>query len=225
MKHNDNWQFDWLRDEIRGHARRHGGRARRPDECRVRPDADDFGFGAYVGFGPRHQGPRPAGFGPGFSQGKRARRGALRESILALLAEEPMNGYQIMQTLGERTGGIWTPSPGAVYPTLNQLSDEGLVVSVESHDGGSQRVYELTDAGRDEAAKLKQQPWETFGVNANIPERMLAWKEIGKQIAGLGLAVKNLGFSGTPEQLKEATDILAEARRRVYSILAESDEG
>ncbi|MDR1354663.1 MAG: PadR family transcriptional regulator [Propionibacteriaceae bacterium] len=223
MKHGNEWQPGWLFEEICSQVQHRRRYAPRPGNCQMRPDADDF-FGPFVGFDPRHRGPRADAFRPGFGSGRRARRGALRESVLVLLAQEPMNGYQIMQTLSERTGGIWTPSPGAVYPTLNQLADEGLVVSVEGYEGGSQRVYQLTDMGRTVAEKLNEKPWESCGAATDIPERVLSWKEIGKQLAGLGLAVKNLGFNGTPEQIQEATEIIAEARRKVYKVLSEGEQ-
>src|SRR3954469_9912376 len=101
------------------------------------------------------------GFGPGFGPGgPRARRGDVRAAILALLAEEPRNGYQLMQEIGERTQGVWRPSPGAVYPALAQLEDEGLV-RAEEVDGG--RVFTLTDTGRqhvEDNADAIGKPWE-----------------------------------------------------------------
>src|ERR1700710_1561674 len=72
----------------------------------------DFGRGRHFG---HHRGPR-------------ARRGDVRSAILDVLAVEPMNGYQIIQQIAERTGGAWKASPGSVYPTVQQLHDEGLVV-------------------------------------------------------------------------------------------------
>ena len=90
---------------------------------------------------------REDGF-PGFlGRGPRAGRGDVRAAILALLAEQPMHGYQIMRELGERSGGVWRPSPGSIYPTLQQLEDEELV-RPETGDGG-RRVFALTDAGRE----------------------------------------------------------------------------
>src|SRR6188472_4443264 len=94
-------------------------------------------------------GPHPGGPRMGFrGRGRGARRGDVRSAILALLAESPMHGYQIITELGERSGGEWRPSAGSVYPTLQQLEDEGLVRS-EASDG--RRVMALTDAGREAA--------------------------------------------------------------------------
>ena len=69
------------------------------------------------------------GSGMRFGLGNRARRGDIQIAVLALLDESPMHGYQIIQELAERSGGAWTPSPGSVYPTLQMLEDQGLVVS------------------------------------------------------------------------------------------------
>src|SRR3954452_6065800 len=88
-------------------------------------------------------GPGPGGFGG--HRGPRARRGDVRAALLALLAEEPRNGYGLMQEIEQRSDGMWRPSPGSVYPALQQLEDEGLV-RAEVVDGG--RRFALTDAGR-----------------------------------------------------------------------------
>ena len=106
--------------------------------------------------GRRHRRQHHRGFGPGYAFGRRAGRGDIRAAILVLLAEEPMHGYQVIQELAERTGGVWRPSPGSVYPTLQQLEDEELVRETASDSG--KRVYELTDAGREQAASTEA-PW------------------------------------------------------------------
>jgi DNA-binding PadR family transcriptional regulator len=164
-----------------------------------------------------HRGRR--GWGPGFpgggrGRGPRARRGDVRAAILALLAEEPRNGYQIMQELSERSGGAWRPSPGSIYPALQQLEDEGLVV-VEEVDG--RKAYSLTDAGREEAASRneEQAPWDAVSASAgdDVNElRDLAWQ--------LGAAVMQVAHAGDKAQLEEAKRILSDARKAVYKILA-----
>ena len=80
----------------------------------------------------------PGGRGPGGRGRGRAQRGDIRTAILLLLADQPMHGYQIMQAMSERTGGAWHPSPGAIYPTIAQLEDEGLVTTRE--EGGRRSV-------------------------------------------------------------------------------------
>src|SRR3954464_10942339 len=119
---------------------------------------------------------REGGFPGSLGRGPRAGRGDVRAAILALLAEQPMHGYQIMRELGERSGGVWRPSPGSIYPTLAQLEDEELVrpedagpARPETGDGG-RRVFALTDAGREaaEAAAGGPAPWDEVGVEGDI---------------------------------------------------------
>src|SRR5262249_59166157 len=112
------------------------------------------GSGRGGGSEPRHFGGR-----------HKAGRGDIRAAILALLAEQPMHGYQIIREIGERSEGAWTPSPGSVYPTLQQLTDEELVRSTET-DG--KRVYELTDDGRKQAESREGAlPWEEAAEGAD----------------------------------------------------------
>jgi DNA-binding PadR family transcriptional regulator len=151
--------------------------------------------------------------------GPRARRGDIRSAILALLAEEPRNGYQIMQELEQRSRGMWRPSPGAVYPALQLLEDEGLV-SVESAGGG--RVFSLTARGRAEAttrAADKGAPWETVSEAAgdDVPEMFLLLKQVGA-------AALQVVSAGSAAQVSEARRILAEARRALYRVLAEDND-
>src|SRR4051795_11741623 len=107
------------------------------------------------------------GYGGQFFRGARRGRGDIRAAILALLSEEPMHGYQIIRELSERSGGVWRPSPGSVYPTLQQLEDEELV-RPETGDGG-RRVFTLTDAGREaqSAAAGGPAPWEEVGAEGD----------------------------------------------------------
>src|SRR5271163_2382593 len=124
----------------------------------------EFG-GPGFGFG-------PGGFGPrgGRGRGRRARRGDIRTAALLLLAEEPRNGYQIMQEVQERSGGMWSPSPGSVYPALAQLEDEGLI-RTEEHDGS--KLFAITDEGRAllaERGAERPAPWEQTGGAAGAHE-------------------------------------------------------
>ena len=164
----------------------------------------------------RHMGGRGGPFGPPFGGGRgRKRRGDVRLALLMLLAEEPRNGYQLMQAIEERSGGRWRPSPGSVYPTLAQLEDEGLIRATE-HEG--QKLFELTDAGRahvDERADSAA-PWD-----AGDDPAANAFIEIRSLIAQVAKAAWEVGQVGDERQVAQATDILAEARRSLYRILAE----
>ncbi len=147
----------------RHHHHRHCGPAAcGPGQYEDHPDraggwGDGPGFGPGGPFGPPGRGGRRGGPGRR-GRGPRASRGDIRAAILALLIEEPMHGYQIMREINDRSGGVWRPSPGSIYPTLQQLQDEDLVVSEESPRG--RRLFALTDHGRStaEAAKGERAP-------------------------------------------------------------------
>ncbi|MDX6665874.1 MAG: hypothetical protein QOG68_2080 [Solirubrobacteraceae bacterium] len=152
------------------------------------------------------------GFGPG---GSRARRGDVRAAILALLAEEPRNGYQVIQELAERTGGVWRPSPGAVYPSLAVLEDEGLIRAQET-DG--KRLFALTDEGRkhvEEHADEIGKPWEK--VTQGVPDSEHDLRDEFRQLA---IAFHQVTQTGGEDQAKEARRILADARKAIYRLLA-----
>jgi DNA-binding PadR family transcriptional regulator len=178
--------------------------------CGRRP----FGFAHRGPFGPRgHHGQHGWGFG-GFA---RARRGDVRAAILAVLAEEPMHGYQIMQRLQERSGGFWHPSAGSVYPTLQLLEDQDLVTSEEVE---GRRVYTLTEKGREQAEANKQRagepPWG--GWSSDDPRFKL-----GQTGFGLAAAVKQVVTTGSPQQVEQAQAILDDARKRIYALLADGE--
>jgi DNA-binding PadR family transcriptional regulator len=175
------------------------------------PGARQGGFGPGFGFG----GPR--GFG---RHGGKARRGDIRTAALLLLAEEPRNGYTIMQEIEERSNGVWRPSPGSVYPALAQLEDEGLIRSEES-DG--RKRFAITDAGREQIANRPEgapAPWDTLadGVSRDVQELFGLMRQVG--MAGVQLVQ-----TATEKQLAEAKQVLTETRRAIYRILADGDEG
>ena len=148
--------------------------------------------------------------------GPRMGRGDVRAAVLALLAEQPMHGYQIIHEIEERSGGAWKPSPGSVYPTLQLLADEGLISAEESN---GRKTYSLTPEGRDvaEAASEKSAPWEGQGTKEH--HRMGALPKAGIELAQ---AAAQVGRSGTPEQVDQAISVLDEARRKLYAILAQN---
>ncbi|MFE6996127.1 PadR family transcriptional regulator [Microbacterium sp. NPDC057659] len=139
-------------------------------------------------------------------------RGDVRAAVLALLAEQPMHGYQIINEISERSGGTWKPSAGSVYPTLQLLADEGLIEAVE--DNG-RKTYSLTEAGREATAEDKQAPWE---ASASRPGAHLA--ALPKAGMELAAAAAQVGRTGSPEQVQQAVAVLEDARRKLYAILA-----
>jgi len=170
----------------------------------------------------------PGGFGgpwgwpgpPGKSPGPKAGRGDVRAAILALLREGPRNGYQIMSEIEERSGGAWRPSPGAVYPALQQLADEGLI---EAEESAGRRAFSLTDEGRrylEENPDMARAAWESMAQDEpdEVPGLFV-------QAARLGGTIVQVAHAGTPEQVHAAEELLEQTRRKMYQILAEDDAG
>ena len=157
-------------------------------------------------------------FGPGgFARGPRARRGDVRAALLVLLAEEPRNGYGLMQEIEERSNGAWRPSPGSVYPALSQLEDERLVRAQES---GGRKLFDLTEAGRAHVTEHAEElgtPWQDVGGGGEHVG------ELRTLVFGVGAAVMQVVQAGTEQQAAEAAKVLDEARRSLYRILAGDD--
>ncbi|WP_263730691.1 PadR family transcriptional regulator [Cellulomonas sp. SG140] len=156
------------------------------------------------------------GPGPRFPYPGRARRGDIRTAVLRVLADQPMHGYQIIQELSARSGGTWNPSAGSVYPTLQLLADEGLVVAEES---GGKRVFSLTDAGRAAVADLTDEPapWDVAAAQSDVTG-YAALREAGMRLAA---AVVQIGRSGDKTQIMSTIEILNAARKQVYTLLAQ----
>jgi DNA-binding PadR family transcriptional regulator len=175
------------------------------------------GHGHGPGFDPRafFGGMRGFGFGPPGRGGRRARRGDVRAAALLLLEEQPRNGYQLMQEIEDRSGGMWRPSPGSVYPALAQLEDEGLV---RSDEGAGRRAFELTDEGRkyvEEHREALGVPWDEAG--GEVPPGILELRSLMMQ---LGMASMQVAQAGDEAQTAEARKVLEDARRALYRILA-----
>jgi DNA-binding PadR family transcriptional regulator len=186
------------------------------------PFPPGFGPGGGPGFG-------SGGFGPGFGMGRergrsrggpdggrRGRRGNVRAAILALLTERPMHGYEMIQELDQRTGGVWRPSPGSIYPTLQLLDDEGLITSTES---SGRKAYTLTEAGQAEATTAAgNPPWSEFSE-----ETVSTGHDTREAIGGILMALKQIGFEGDRDQWQKAVVVLNETKRKLYAILADSE--
>ena len=169
------------------------------------------GFGEWPGGPGRGWWPGP----PGFARGPKASRGDVRAAILALLREGPRNGYQIMSEIQERSGGAWRPSPGAVYPALQQLADEGLV---EAEESSGRRTFSLTEAGRrhiEENPETARAAWESMA--ADSAEEMPG---LFAQAAQLAASIVQMAHAGTPGQIRAAEALLEQTRRQMYQILA-----
>jgi DNA-binding PadR family transcriptional regulator len=167
-------------------------------------------FGGDVGGGPG-----------GRRRGPRVRRGDVRSAIIDVLhsSEEPLNGYQVIQQIAERTEGAWKPSPGSVYPTVAQLQDEGLVEDAPT----GRKAIRLTDEGRtyvEEHAEELAAVWAPF-VSQEDDDEAVSFKQVIGQTVG---AIVQVMQTGTPDQRQKAIDILADTRRRLYGVLAEGPD-
>lgn len=190
------------------------------------------------GWGPPGGPPPPPGgpppFGPPWAQWAanlfggprhRARRGNVRSAILSLLSSEPLNGYQIMQNIEQRSQGMWRPSSGSIYPTLQQLEDEGLVqVDTASNDQGTSRTYKLTAKGKRYVEERRDEldaEWAAFEQPDPEGTPTLVLMAMFRDVAAAAMQVAN---SGTPSQVEEARKLLADLRRKLYGILAEDPD-
>jgi DNA-binding PadR family transcriptional regulator len=182
-------------DHLHEHARMHGA-----------PGWDRAGFAGMGGFGPR-------GFIPGGPQ--RKRRGDVRMAILALLSDGQKNGYGLIKEITDRSGATWRPSPGSVYPTLQQLVDEELI---EATGEGKRTDFQLTDQGREWIDSHKDalaQIWDSSDA------RVEAEAGLTQSVAKLMGVVHQLRIAATEEQRAKAIEKLDETRRALYSILAD----
>ncbi len=153
-------------------------------------------------------------------RGPRAKRGDVRAAALALLAEEPMNGYQIIQAISERSDGVWRPSPGSVYPALQQLEDEGLIRA--QADEGGRRAYQLTDEGHSYVEAHPDEiraPWDV--VAGSVGDTALQMRSLVGQV---GMAAFQVVSAGTDSQVAQARTVLTDARKALYRLLAADDE-
>ncbi|HUK71867.1 MAG TPA: PadR family transcriptional regulator [Streptosporangiaceae bacterium] len=224
----------------RGH---HQGWHRTPEEGPSGADVAGEGPVRWRGGPPPPGGPGPFGFrgrrmggwrgGPGWPphpgftfadprrhRGPRAKRGDVRAAALTLLAEESRNGYQIIQEIESRSGGVWRPSPGSVYPALQQLEDEGLVRTTEAE--GGRKAFELTDEGRAFVAAHADElaaPWDA--VAGMVPDDMIDMRQLFGQVA---MAAEQVFSVGTEAQIQSARQVLILARKNLYGILASDDD-
>jgi DNA-binding PadR family transcriptional regulator len=233
---NPAWEGGWAMPRRRGNPARTAaflaGRIDPPEDAGDQPAGESSG--EWKGRGRRGQGgprgrsgfgeSRMGGMGGGFGpmpfgpRGRRRRtpRGDIRLAVLALVAEQPRHGYEIIQEIVERSGGQWRPSPGSVYPTVAQLEDEGLV-RTEKADG--RRMVQLTEAGGTYVAEHREEldkVWETVGVDADEASTAL-WEQLGQ----LHAASMQLIAAGSEEQVRTATKALADTRKTIYRLLAE----
>jgi len=169
-------------------------------------------------FGPDYVG-GPGGRG---NRRPRVRRGDVRSAILDVLATspEPINGYQVIQQIAERTSDAWKPSPGSVYPTMAQLADEGLVEDAPT----GRKTVQLTEAGHAHVAENIEEiagVWRAFDEESADDDGHHDLRQVIKQTVG---AIVQVASTGTPAQQDRAVEILADTRRKLYGLLAEGPD-
>lgn len=196
------------------------GRRPSPDDSFRGPRGEGFRGPRDERFDPEQDGPRGPRHGRGGRRGHgprggRAARGDVRATILRLLAEAPMHGYQLMQTIAERSGGRWSPSPGAVYPTLSALADEGLITLVESE---GRKLATLTEAGQAHVSE-HQASWADPFADAQASGEA----DLPALMHEVHAAVRHAGQAATASQRERIGKILTQARSDIYSALAQGD--
>ncbi len=176
-----------------------------------------FGWGAPPGPGWQAWAEAPFAGPPFMRRGgpwRRMRRGDVRGEVLGALLEGPAHGYEVIRRMEQRSGGLWRPSPGSVYPTLQMLEDAGMV---RATDQDGRRTYELTDEGRAEAESRpapEGPPWAE-----DDPRR--GWVQLHEALGQLHVAARQVSDAGSPEQVERAAAALRQARQALYQILAE----
>lgn len=185
---------------------------------------NEFGPGPGPGFDREFGGP---GFGPGFGGRHRARGrrrggrgGDVRAAVLLLLADAPRHGYQLIQDIAERSSGTWTPSPGSVYPVLQQLEDEGLI-SLVPVDG--RKTATLTDQGRSYVEEHRAELDSSWAEATTAGPETIS-RETGQSFKNLAIAWTQVMQTGTPEQRTQANELVDKTRKSLYGILAGDDQ-
>lgn len=215
------------------HGRGHRGWSGGPGDRRGRRGGEWGGEWGGWQWGPPHRRSGPPPWLTGLfglaasepSRGPRARRGDVRVAILAVLADGPLNGYQVIQEIADRTGNAWRPSPGSVYPTISQLEDEGLI---EGDDARGRRTLRLSDSGREYLDQHEDEVAEVWAPFTEGTSRGPDDGDVGVDFASLKPelgrvmnAVWQIITTGTDDQRRSAIGVLVEARRALYQILAD----
>jgi len=177
---------------------------------RHRDDDDEHGHNPW-----RHWARRHSPFGMfGWGNEHRAKRGDVKFIVLGALAEKPMHGYDIIQSLEQRHEGRYRPSPGSIYPTLQMLEDGGFVTS-EQVDG--KRVYTITDAGKKLLAERHDDADETGDSDTETD-----WSGMRESAIKFIAAVKQGVTHEDPKVREQVMTVVNEARKNIYKILAET---
>ena len=145
-------------------------------------------------------------------------RGDVRPLLLTALLQGPAHGYEIIRRLEERSGGRWRPSAGSVYPTL-QLLEEARTVT--GRDESGKKVYELTETGRVEAQQAAAgKPLAAWDIDEDPVGS--GRDDLRSAVGQLHLAARQVGEVGGDARVQRAVEIVNDARRKLYQLLAET---
>jgi DNA-binding PadR family transcriptional regulator len=171
------------------------------------------------GFGRGRHGGGRFGGGLGGREGRMFDTGELRLVILALIAEKPRHGYEVIKGLSERAGGDYSPSPGVVYPTLTLLEDTGLASA--SVDAGGRKLYAVTPEGQ---KALDDNRAQIDAIFARLKgDNEADWASAGSVIRAMlnlraTVKLRLRGRSATKEQIQAITDALDAAAKAIERI-------
>ncbi|MCG8470020.1 MAG: PadR family transcriptional regulator [Gemmatimonadetes bacterium] len=173
----------------------------------------DWGFGAWANCCGPGVFRFPSGLGP---KRRIVRKGDLKFVLLRLLDDEPMHGYELIRRLEEESHGLYTPSPGSIYPTLQMLEDQGYVSSEQS-DG--KRVYHLTDAGRAFLGEHDSRAKDVFRRFMSAGERFTGseMRDVTRSFIHLAQVSfdRAVGGQGDEQALARVKEILDRAAREI----------
>jgi DNA-binding PadR family transcriptional regulator len=156
-------------------------------------------------------------FGGDWGDEPRTRRGDIKFILLELLSERSQHGYELMKELEARRGGFRRSSPGSVYPTLQMLEEGGYLTS-EEVDG--KRVYTITESGRQFLRDRNPQSYSRDADN-RFTEKPSELIELRRTLTEVNDAVTQVARSGNLEQANRVRDLLIQAKREIYKLLAE----
>mgnify|MGYP002153777933 CR=1 FL=1 len=153
-------------------------------------------------------------FSPLRRLGRLVERGDIKFLMLEVLKDRPMHGYEIMKHVGEKFSGLYIPSPGVVYPTLQLLEDLGHVKSTQKN---GKKVYSITSAGR-----------KALNEKGDVMKRIMEGKEydfcfrkfaFGRNLADLARLIFGNYEDLAPEKIEEIKKVIDEARLKIQRIV------
>jgi DNA-binding PadR family transcriptional regulator len=173
----------------------------------IDPDLGNF-FGIFAGRR-RHRGRHG---------GRMFEQGDLKLVVLKLLDEKPRHGYEIIKALEERTNGLYSPSPGAVYPTLTLLEELGYARAID--EGGGRKIYEITDEGRKHLAEHRETTDDVFERVANVGAGVEMFGELATAFGALGRAAFRTASKsrGEREVLRAVREIIERAQHDIEKL-------